>query len=132
MEIAQTNNIVAFKTFDLFIKKHHSKIKHHEHYSKQIKLISSQLAMKAKKYDVVVKQLEFLTGLDVQNHVDAKVMLAKALHKLQRNELAIKQLKSIQNHPETLDSHRLELVRLLVLDKQKNAALPILINVNLK
>lgn len=126
MLTSESHHDKAFTTFDLFIKTHYSKTKSHQLYNKQIKLITSQLAMKAKKYDVVVNNLELLTGLDAQNHVDAKVMLAKALHKLQKNKLAIEHLSSIQNHPESLDSHRLELVRLLVLDKQKSTALPIL------
>jgi len=126
MLTAESHHKKAYTVFNIFIKNHFSKVQNHSIYDKQRKLIAAQLAMKAKKYTDVVAYLEDLTGLDGLNHVDAKVMHAKALHKLRKNDLAITQLKDIQNHADANDSHRLELVRLLVLNRQKDAALPIL------
>ncbi len=123
---AEAHHDKALTVFDLYIKEHASKLKNHSLYLKQQKLIAAQLAMKAKQYSTVVSSLNGLTGLDPQNFVDATVMHAKALHKLRKNNLAIVLLDSIKKHPEANDSHRLELVRLLVLTKQKSLALPIL------
>ncbi len=123
---AEAHHEKAFSVFNLYIKEYASKIKNHSIYQKQQKLIAAQLAMKAKQYSAVISSLEGLTNLDPRNHVDATVMHAKALHKSRQNGDAIELLKSIQSHPEANDSHRLELVRLLVLEKQKSLALPIL------
>ena len=123
---AEAHHDKAFLVFNLYIKEHVSKIKNYAVYQKQQRLIAAQLAMKAKRYSAVIDSLTGLVGLDDKNYVDATVMHAKALHKLRQNGEAIKQLKLIRNHPEANDSHRLELVRLLVLEKQKNKALPIL------
>ena len=123
---AEAHHDKALAVFNLYIKEYASKQKNHSFYVKQQKLITAQLAMKAEQYSTVVSSLENLTGLDPQNYVDATVLNAKALHKLGKNNLAIKLLQLIKNHAETNDSHRLELVRLLVLDKQKLEALPIL------
>ena len=126
MLTAESHHKKAFDVFNLYLENHASKRDGFAQLYKQKTLIFAQLAMKAKKYEEVVASLENLTGLDAQNHVDAKVMLAKALHKLRNNAAGIQHLKDIQNLPEANDSHRLELVRLLVLDKQKKQALPIL------
>ena len=123
---AEAHHDKAFTVFNLYLKQYASKQKNHALYRKQQRLIAAQLAMKAKEYTAVINYLEGLKGLDAKNHVDAAVMHAKALHKLHQNIEAITLLKSIQNHPEANDSHRLELVRLLVLTKQKDLALPIL------
>jgi len=123
---AEAHHKKAFSVFNLYINEYASKTKNHVIYRKQQRLIAAQLAMKAKEYTSVISSLEGLVNLGAKNHVDATVMHAKALHKLRQNSEAIKRLKSIQNHPEANDSHRLELVRLLVLEKQKSSALPIL------
>ncbi len=126
MLAAEAHHKKAYTVFELYLKNHFSKTKGYQSYIKQQKLIAAQLAMKAKKYTEVVNYLDGLSDLDEKNHVDAIFMHAKALHKLRKNELAIEQLKSIQNHPQANDSHRLELVRLLVLIRQKDSALPLL------
>jgi len=123
---AEAHHDKAFSVFNLYKKSHISKIENYSLYQKQQRLITAQLAMKAKRYSAAIKALDGLNGLDAKNHVDAIVMQAKALHKLRQNEAAIKQLQSVQNNPQANDSHRLELVRLLVLEKQKDVALPIL------
>jgi len=124
MLTAESHHDKAFEVFNLYLKNYVLNSKKYSQFKKQQQLISAQLAMKAKMYSKVVSSLSGLTDLDAQNHVDAKVMHAKALHKLHKNKLAIRHLKSIQNHPNANDSHRLELVRLLVLDKQRSEALP--------
>ncbi len=126
MLAAEAHHKKAYKSYKLFIKTYITPEKKYNIYQKQQQLIAAQLAMKAKQYSEVIRSIKDLEGLDDKNYVDAKVMHAKALHKLQKNNLAIEQLKIIQDHPEAVDSHRLELVRLLVLTKQKNAALPLL------
>ncbi len=123
---AEAHHDKALTVFDLYIKDHASKLKNNSVYLKQQKLITAQLAMKAKQYSTVINSLNGLTGLDPQNYVDATVMHAKALHKLKKDTLAIGLLNLVKDHPEANDSHRLELVRLLVLNKQKSVALPIL------
>ena len=123
---AEAHHDKAFSVFNLYIKEHAPKIRNHFVYRKQQRLITAQLAMKAKLYSAVIDALKGLSGLDGENYVDATVMQAKALHKLRQNNKAIKLLKMIQKHPEVNDSHRLELVRLLVIEKQKDEALPIL------
>lgn len=123
---AEAHHEKAYSVFKLYIKDYLSKSQAHKTYLKQQKLIHAQLAMKAKAYTDVISSLEGLTGLDEKNRVDAIVLQAKALHKLHQNSKAIELLNSIKNHSETKDSHRLELVRLLVLDKQKSLALPVL------
>jgi Flp pilus assembly protein TadD len=82
--------------------------------------------MKAKNYTAVISLLEFLDDLDPQNLVDAAAMKAKAYHRSNQTVEAIQVLNSIKDYKETKDSSRLELVRLLVLDKKKKRALPIL------
>lgn len=123
---AEAHHEKAYSVFELYLKNYASKLKDNKFYQKQQRLISAQLAMKAKKYAVVVSSLKGLKNLDAENHVDSVVLHAKALHKLGKNNESIKYLESIQKHSEANDSHRLELVRLLVLSKQKNKALPIL------
>lgn len=123
---AEAHHEKAYSVFKLYIKDYLSKSQAHKTYLKQQKLIHAQLAMKAKAYTDVISSLEGLTGLVEKNRVDAIVLQAKALHKLHQNSKAIELLNSIKNHSETKDSHRLELVRLLVLDKQKSLALPVL------
>jgi pentatricopeptide repeat protein len=111
----------AYKVFKLYLKQFDDK-----QYLNQKKLISANLAMKAKKYSDVVSLLENLKQLDRQNFVDASVMKAKALQRLSHTSEAIQVLSTIKDYKETSDSSRLELVRLLVLDKQKKLALPVL------
>ena len=116
----------ALTVFNLYLKEYASKKDRYYIYQKQQRLITAQLAMKAKKYRAVVNSLQGLDGLDDENFVDATVMHAKALHKLRQNDKAIKYLKTIQAHPKANDSHRLELIRLLILEKRKSTALPML------
>ena len=117
----ETHHEKSYKVFRLYLKQFGN-----DKYHSQQKLISADLAMKAKKYSEVVSTLAFLDELDIQNLVDASAMKAKALQRLNKNAQAIQILSSIKDHKETSDSSRLELVRLLVLDKQKKKALPIL------
>ena len=126
MLASEAHHKKALKVYELFLANHFKNLNNYQNYQKQQKLIHAQLAMKAKAYSVVITALDNLTGLDEQNRLDAIVLHAKALHKTHQNTKAINLLSSIQNHPETKDSHLLELVRLLVLDKQKSKALPIL------
>ncbi len=118
---AETHREKAYRVFVDFIKQHQSKT-----YYQQQKLIAANLALKAKNYKAVIFELEPIKDLDPQNFVDVMTMKAKALHKLNRNTDAIDVLMAIKDNPEASDSSRLELVRLLVLQKQKQKALPIL------
>ena len=124
---AETHREKAYRVFVDYLKQHESK-----KYHRQQKLIAANLALKAKNYKAVIFELENLKGLDPQNLVDAMAMKAKALHKLNRNSDAIEALMSIKDNPMASDSSRLELVRLFVLQKQKNKALPILQKLILK
>ncbi len=121
MLAAESHHDKAYKVFKLYLKQF-GKGK----YQSQKKLISADLAMKAKNYTAVISLLEFLDDLDPQNLVDAAAMKAKAYHRSNQTVEAIQVLNSIKDYKETKDSSRLELVRLLVLDKKKKRALPIL------
>ncbi len=118
---AETHREKAYSVFVEYLKKHQSKT-----FYQQQKLIAANLALKAKNYKAVIFELEKLSDLDPQNSVDVASMKAKALHKLNRQSDAIDVLMSIKDNPVAKDSSRLELVRLLVLQKQKKTALPIL------
>ncbi len=118
---AETHREKAYRVFVEYLKQHESKT-----YYQQQKLIAANLALKAKNFTAVILELENLKGLDPQNLVDVAAMKAKALHKLNRRPDAIDVLMSIKDNPAATDSSRLELVRLLVLQKQKKKALPIL------
>ncbi len=123
---AETHREKAYRVFAEYIKQHESKM-----FYRQQKLIAANLALKAKNYKAVMIELQAielqrLKHIDPQNWVDAMSMKAKALHKLNKNEEAIHTLMLIQESPKVSDSSRLELIRLFVLQKQKEKALPIL------
>ena len=117
----------AYQVFKLYLQQYGD-----EQLNAQEKVIAANLAMKAKNYSEVINSLESLDDLDRENFVDAVVMKAKAYQQTHRTAAAIKLLNSIKDYKETRDSSRLELVRLLVLDKQKKRALPILQRLILK
>ena len=123
---AEAHHKKALTVFEMYLENHAHKSKNYSLYKKQERLIHAQLAMKAKAYSVVLSSLNGLKNLDAENHIDAVVLQAKALQKLGRYPQSIVLLESIQDHSHVDDSHRLELVRLLVLSKQKEKALPIL------
>lgn len=117
----------AYQVFKLYLQQYGN-----ERPSAQEKVIAANLAMKAKNYAEVISSLDSLDDLGRENFVDAAVMKAKAYQKTHQTAAAIQLLNSIKDYKETKDSSRLELVRLLVLDKQKIRALPILQKLVLK
>jgi len=118
---AESHHDKAFEVFNLFLKNHAK-----NESEVQQNVIAASLALKAKKYNKVVSLLANISALNNQNLVDVTTMKAKALSKLDKTKQAIKLLQPIVAMSEANDSTRLELVRLLVQDKQKNKALEIL------
>jgi Flp pilus assembly protein TadD len=118
---AESHHNKAFEVFDLFLKNHTIKESR-----LQQTIILASLAMKAKKYQKVVMLLTDLSDLNKKNFVDVSAMQAKALAHLHQDEAAIQILQSIVKNISVNDSTRLELVRLLVRNQQKQKGFEIL------
>jgi Flp pilus assembly protein TadD len=118
---AESHHNKAFEVFDLFLKNHTIKESR-----LQQTIILASLAMKAKKYQKVVILLTDLSDLNKKNFVDVSAMQAKALAHLHQDEAAIQILQSIVKNISVNDSTRLELVRLLVRNQQKQKGFEIL------
>ncbi len=118
---AESHHNKAFEVFDLFLKNYTIKESR-----LQQTIILASLAMKAKKYQKVVLLLTDLNALNNKNLVDVSAMQAKALAHLHQDEAAITILQSIVKKKSVDDSTRLELVRLLVRNQQKQKGVKIL------
>lgn len=114
----------AHFTFKQFIKMYG---KESNDVKAQQNLILANLAMKAKDYASVAHALSDHSNYVEEDKIDAISLKAKALRKLNRSNEAIVLLESIHNNPITSDSTRLELVRLWVLNDNKNKALALLL-----
>ncbi len=101
-------------------------VKGFEKYRGQQNLILASLAMKAKKYDVVVSALDGIDKSSTQYFTSAAIMKTKALQKLGRLNEAAKLLKVVVKDKTTSDSKRLELTRLLIQVGKKDEATKIL------
>ena len=89
----------------------------------QQNLILASLAMKAKKYEVVLSSFRNINNVRTQTIPEIVMMKTKALQKLNRIDEATSTLKQyVENNDDASDSTRLELVRLLILVNQKDAA----------
>ena len=111
----------SFIAFQYYMKEYGS-----EKYKSQQNLIISSLAMNAKKYDVVLSALKNIEEDESIQSSKITLMKVKALQALNRISEAVDTLQSFVDKQQTSDSIRLQLVRLLILDRQKNAASPYL------
>ncbi len=88
----------------------------------QQNLIISSLAMNAEKYQLVVSALDKIKEPELISSSKITLMKVKALQKLGRIDEAIPVLQNLVDKQQVSDSHRLQLVRLLILNDQKNVA----------
>jgi len=107
----------SFIVFQHYLKKYGKEV-----HQTQENLILASLAMKAKKYEVVLSSFHNINNARTETIPEIVMMKAKALQKLERIGEAVKGLKSYVENNEASDSTKLELVRLLILDKQKESA----------
>ena len=107
----------ALQAFDSYIQKYDSK----PHQAQQ-DIITASLAMKAKKYQRVITALNDIDEMDKPISSEMVKMKAKAFQKLNRVTEAVDTLKSYVDKQAASDSDHLELIRLLIINKQKNVA----------
>jgi len=115
----------AYSVYQHYIKLQAS-VKGFEKYRGQQNLILASLAMKAKRYDVVVTALDGIDKSSTQYFASAAIMKTKALQKLGRLNEAAKLLKVLVKDKKTSDSKRLELTRLLMQVGKKDEASQVL------
>ncbi len=107
--------------FQYYLKKYNKTV-----YQSQQNLIMSSLAMNAKKYEVVLSALKNVESNESIHSSRITLMKVKALQALNRVSEAVKILQNSVDQQQASDSMQLQLVRLLILDRQKNVASPYL------
>ena len=107
----------SYTVFQLYLKKFGSKVHQTQQY-----LILASLAMKAKEYDVVLSSFNKINNSRTETIPEIVMMRAKALQNLKRIGDAVDVLKTFVDQQDSSDSIKLELVRLLILDNQKQLA----------
>ena len=114
---------------------HHQSLIVYQHYIKkygtkaeqdQQNLILSSLAMNAKKHDIVLSALNSIENKELKNSSKIVLMKVKALQGQKNDGEAVKILKDYVDRYQSSDSIQLQLVRLLILDQQKEIASPYL------
>ncbi|MCF6189558.1 MAG: tetratricopeptide repeat protein [Cocleimonas sp.] len=123
--VIEAHHEKAYSVYQHYIKRQAS-VDGFDKYRAQQNLVLASLAMKAKKYDVVVSALEGIEKSTTQYFASAAMMKSKALQKLGRLNEAAKLLKVIVKDKKTSDSKRLELTRLLIQVGKKGEATNIL------
>lgn len=113
----ESQNKKAYIVFQRYLKKYSE-----EAHRTQENLILAALAMKAKKYEVVLSSFNNIDNVRTETILEIVMMKAKALQKLERISEAVEGLKSYVENNKASDSTKLELVRLLIRDKQKKSA----------
>ena len=107
--------------FQYYLKKYNKTV-----YQSQQNLIMSSLAMNAKKYEIVLSALKNVESNESIHSSRITLMKVKALQALNRVSEAVKILQNFVDQQQASDSMQLQLVRLLILDRQKNVASPYL------
>lgn len=125
--VIEAHHEKAYSVYQHYIKRQAS-VKGFEKYRGQQNLILASLAMKAKKYNVVVSALDGIEKSSTQYFVSATMMKIKALQKLGQLNEAAKLLKVLVKDKKTSDSKRLALTRLLIQLGKKDEATNILNN----
>jgi tetratricopeptide (TPR) repeat protein len=108
--VIESHHDKAYQVFTHYLKQLETDSK----YKEQKNLILASLAMKAKKYDVVVSALDDIEKDEFQYFTSAAVMKTKALNKLGRLDEASKLIQRLIDTENTSDSMRLQLTRLLL------------------
>ncbi len=104
----------------------------------QQQLILASLANQANSYDEVISSLKQLDHyvteekIEPKSFIKASLMKAKALKKVKRVSDAVDILKPVVDQYDASDSVTLELVRLLIMDEQKQAAFTYLKGLTIK
>jgi Flp pilus assembly protein TadD len=104
----------------------------------QQQLILASLANQANSYDEVISSLKQLDRyvteekIEPKSFIKASLMKAKALKKVKRVSDAVDILKPVVDEYDASDSVTLELVRLLIMDEQKQAAFTYLKGLTIK
>ena len=104
----------------------------------QQQLILASLANQANNYDEVISSLKQLNHyvtegkIEPKSFIKASLMKAKALKKVKRVSEAVEILKPIVDQYDASDSITLELVRLLIMDEQKQIAFTYLKRLTIK
>jgi len=111
----------ALRVFQDYIKKYGIQ----ENQTQQLLIVSS-LAMNAKKYNIVLAVLSRIEQKEFIRSPKIVLMKVKALQELNKISEAIRLLSQFIGEDEASDSHRLQLVRLLILNHQKEEAGPYL------
>ena len=94
----------------------------------QQNLVLAALAMKAKQYPVVVQSINAVMAKETEMSSKLVLMKARALQKQGKSHEAALSLKDYVDNYRVEDSTRLELVRLLIIDGQKQEAGKYLVN----
>ncbi len=113
----ESNHKKAFIVFETYLEKYPSTA-----YKAQQNMVSAALAMKAEKYQSVINALTALEGSEFQSASKLVLMKAKAYKKLNNIEEAVKTMQRFIDTQKSSDSDQLELVRLLIINKQRNLA----------
>jgi len=104
----------------------------------QQQLILASLANQAENHEVVIESLAQLDSyvsddvIELENYIKASLMKAKALKSVKRVADAVQILKSVVDEYDPSDSIKLELVRLLIMNQQKDPAFTYLKELTLK
>lgn len=106
----------------LTVFQHYLKVFGDDANNTQQNLILASLAMKAKKYEIVIAAFKNIDNVRTESIPEIVRMKAKALQNLNRNNEAANTLQQYVDNNEASDSTRLELVRLLIVLQKKNAA----------
>lgn len=105
----------SFAVYQQYLKNYGSEI-----HQTQQNLVLASLAMKAKEYEIVISSLNEIET--PQTFAETVLMKAKAYQKLNKTSDAVHTLKSYVDEQDSSDSTKLELIRLLIIDKQKSTA----------
>ncbi len=132
------------KALSVFTKylNHHTKktesIHNHAKIQVQQQLILASLANQAENHDVVISSLGKLDSyvveeaIESKSYIKASLMKAKALKNVKRVTDAVQALKPVVDKHDASDSIKLELVRLLIMDQQQDAAFTYLKDLTIK
>ncbi len=108
--VIESHHDKAYQVFNHYLKQ----LETEDKYKEQKNLILASLAMKAKKYEVVVSALNDIEKDEFQYFTSAAVMKTKALNILGRIDEASQLIQRLVDTDNASDSMRLELTRLLI------------------
>ncbi|MEE9445332.1 MAG: hypothetical protein V3V19_06690, partial [Cocleimonas sp.] len=131
----------ALSVFTKYLDHHAEKVGSFHNQAKiqvQQQLILASLANQAENHDVVISSLGKLDSyvveeaIESKSYIKASLMKAKALKNVKRVTDAVQALKPVVDKHDASDSIKLELVRLLIMDQQQDAAFTYLKDLTIK